>query len=370
MNTKNIFAKKFLTEQVSSSKTAQIKIGAFKMIKFIQLIICLLLICSTNSNAQGVSKAGTTSAGFLVIDIGPRGTGLGSAYVSLADDATAMYWNPAGIAKVDNFEATFTNSKWIADLSFNYAGAVISIENFGSLGVNATFLTMEEIERTTIAQPDGTGELFDAGSYAIGISYARNLTEQFAIGFNAKFINERLYHSSANGFAIDVGAIFRTNFNGLTLGMSIANYGTKMQIDGRDLLVQHDIDRRINGNNENINANLETDRFDLPLMFRVGVSMDILKGAANSNWIVSADALHPSDDVESVNVGTEYLFNDMFAVRIGYKGLFAEDSEQGLNFGGGVKYKIMDNTAFQFDYSYIDFGLFDAIHMFSVTLGL
>ncbi len=229
---------------------------------------------------------------------------------------------------------------------------------------------MDQLERTTILSPDGTGELFDAGCFAIGISYARNLTDQFAIGVNAKFINERLYHSNANGFALDFGALFRTNFNGLTLGMSISNYGTKMQLDGRDMLVQHDIDPSVNGNNEYINADLQTDQFDLPLMFRVGASMDILKGWANSNFVISADALHPSDDVESVNVGGEYVFNNMFSLRIGYKGLFAKDSEQGLNFGGGIEYNIAGTTTFHFDYSYIDFGVLDAVHMYSVSLGL
>ena len=363
MDTKNII-------RICYPKPVQLKIGATTMRKYIQLIFGLLLVFSVQHYAQGVTKVGTTAASFLVIDVGPRATGMGSAFVSMADDASAMYWNPAGIAKVNGFEATFSNSKWIADLSFNYAGVVLALGNFGNLGFNATFLTMDQIERTTIFSPDGTGEMFDAGSYAIGVSYARHLTEQFAIGFNAKFINERLYHSNANGFAIDVGAIFNTSFEGLNIGMSISNYGTKMSLDGRDMLVQHDIDPRVNGNNGNINAYLQTDEFDLPLMFRVGVSMDVLKGLANSNFIISADALHPSDDAESVNVGGEYVFNNMFSLRVGYKGLFAKDSEQGLNFGGGIKYNVMGSTTFHFDYSYIDFGVFDAVHMFSVSLGL
>ncbi|MGD8782199.1 MAG: PorV/PorQ family protein [Ignavibacteria bacterium] len=369
MKANKIFNNQFPWKRIYFPEPVQIKIGVIKMRKYFQLVLCLLLAFSIQYQAQ-VTKVGTTAGSFLAIDIGPRGTGMGSAFVSIADDATAMYWNPAGIANVENFETTFLNSKWIADLSLNYAGAVLSLGNFGTLGVNATFLTMDEIERTTIASPDGTGELFDAGSYAFGISYARQLTDQFAIGFNAKYINERLYHSNANGFALDVGAIFRTNFNGLTLGMSISNYGTKMQLEGQDMLVQHDIAENVKGNNEYINANLETDEFDLPLMFRVGVSMDILKGLANSNWIISADALHPSDDVESVNVGTEYIFHDIFSVRVGYKGLFAKDSEQGLNFGSGIRYNVMGTTTVGFDYSYIDFGIFDAVHMFSVSFGI
>lgn len=352
-------------------KGVQQKNGEKRMKINIITLLGIVVIMSSQVLGQGVTKAGTTAGSFLAIDVGPRGTGMGGAYVSVANDVTAMYWNPAGIAGLSSFEATFSNTQWIADLSFNYAGAVVRLEDFGSIGVNATFLTMDEMERTTISNPEGTGEFFDAGMYAIGISYARELTEQFSIGFNAKYINERLYHSSADGFAVDVGAMFRTGFNGLTLGMSIANYGTKMKLDGRDMQIQADVAPNVSGNNSTINAKLTTDEFDLPLMFRVGASMDVLKGLGNSNLILSVDALHPSDDVEYLNVGGEYVFYDMFSLRAGYKELFNKDSEQGLNLGGGVRYNLpQTTTVFSFDYSYVDFGIFNAVHTFSVTLKL
>jgi hypothetical protein len=338
------------------------------MRKYIPLMLGLLLVIHAQAFAQTVTKTGTTSAGFLAIDVGPRAIGMGSAYVSVANDATAMYWNPAGIAGLESFQAIFTNSKWIEDLSFNYAGAVLAFGDFGNVGVNATFLTMDPIERTTILNPDGTGEFFDAGSYAVGLSYARQLTDRFSIGVNAKYINERLYHSAASGVALDVGALYHTQFKGLTLGMSISNYGTKMKLDGRDLQIQYDADQSVAGNNPNINARLQTDRFDLPLTFRFGVSFDALKGAYDSNLLLSVDALHPSDDLEYVNIGGEYVFHDMFFLRGGYKELFAKDSEQGLSLGGGLRYSFAGTTTFKLDYSYDDFGVFDAIHTYSVGL--
>jgi hypothetical protein len=328
----------------------------------------LLLGFAAQAFSQSVTKTGTTAAPHLLIDAHARATAMGSANVSAANNASAMYWNPAGIAGVTGFAATFTHANWIADLSFNYVGAVLALGEFGNLGVNATFLTMDQIERTTIFSPDGTGELFDAGHYAVGLSYGRNLTDRFSIGFNAKYINDRMYHSTAYGFALDVGALFRTQLNGLTLGMSISNYGTKMRLDGRDLQIQYDPDPGRAGNNPNINALYQTDKFDLPLTFRVGVSMDVLKGKSDSNLILAVDALHPSDDLEYVNVGGEYVFHEMFFLRGGYKELFAKDSEAGLSFGGGIRYNMLGSTDLRFDYSYVDFGLFDAVHMFSVDL--
>ncbi len=333
-------------------------------------IILLLAVLSsvTLLFSQNVTKVGTTSAGFLNIDIGTRAIGMGGSYVSVADDAMSMYWNPAGIARLSGGEAFFTHSKWLADIGLSYAGFAMQMGRDGAIGVFANFMTMDQMERTTVMEPDGTGEMFDAGSYVFDLTYAHNLTDRFTIGGSFKYIHEKIYHSSASGIAFDIGTLFDTQFSGLRIGMSITNYGTKMQMSGRDMLIQTDIDPLIHGNNQNINANLSTDEFELPLMFRVGVSMDVLKGAGNSNLIVSLDALHPNDDVEYVNVGAEYGFSKMFFLRGGYKTLFARDSEQGLCFGAGLHYGF-GPTKIKVDYAYQDFGVLNDVQMFSVGLG-
>lgn len=351
-----------LLDFVSKSKN-----GAIEMKRSIVIAISLLVVCSYQTKSQGVTKVGTTAASFLCIDVGSRATSMGSAFVSIADDPSAIYWNPAGISKIQNLGAYFSTTKWIADLSFNFASVVLAMGDIGNMGLSATFLRMDEIEQTTVLRPDGTGIFFDAGSYAFALSYARNLTDRFSIGFNAKYIHEKLYNETASGFAMDVGALYDTHFYGLKLGMSISNYGTKMQLSGRDLSVQVDPDNTISGNNANINAAFKTDPFDLPLMFRVGMSIDMLKGAYSSNLILAADALHPNDDVESVNVGCEYVYDNLLSLRIGYKGLFALHSEQGWNYGGGIKYNIGGMTC-HFDYSYIEFGLLQAVHMYTVGI--
>jgi hypothetical protein len=315
----------------------------------------------------GVTKVGTTAAGFLSIDIGAQAISMGGAYVAVAEDATAMYWNPSGIARIENFTSSFHHTKWLADVSINYMGVVLPVRSVGSFGVNIKSLTMDDMERTTIDNPDGTGEMFSAGSYAIGICYARNLTDRFAIGFNVKYIREQIYHSTASSVAFDVGTLFNTQFNGLKIGMSIANYGPKIQMQGKDMLTQVDIDPLVAGNNENMNAYLKTDGFDLPLLFRVGVAMDVLKGRGNSNLLLAIDALHPNNDVESINIGAEYAFNDMFFLRSGYNTMFAQDSESGLAFGGGLAFKFR-NSSLIFDYAYQDFGILNSVQIFTIGL--
>jgi hypothetical protein len=334
---------------------------------FKKIIVIGLLILCTGLIADPVTKSGTTAVGFLNIDVGSRAVGMGSAYSTLAEDATAMYWNPAGISRVFGYEALFSYTRWIADITFNYAGFVVPLGNTGTIGISATFLSMADMERTTINQPDGTGETFSAGDLAVGLSYARNLTDRFSIGFTAKYIEEKIYHSKATAFAIDVGTIFDTQFQGLKIGMSISNYGTKMQMTGRDMLTQKDPDPLVAGNNDKINARLETDQFDLPLMFRVGVSMDILRGIGNSNLILAVDALHPNDNAESVNVGLEYTFNNMFSLRGGYKSLFLTDSEEGLCAGAGLKYPLA-TAEIRLDYAYHSFGILNDVQMLSIGL--
>jgi opacity protein-like surface antigen len=339
------------------------------MKKIIIFLCGIVLLFGSPLSAEEVSKVGTTAAGFLNIDTGARAVGMGSAFSAVSDDISAVYWNPAGVARITRNSAMFSNTKWIADISFNFAAVVVPMGPAGVIGMNATFLTMDDMERTTISQPDGTGETFSAGSYAFGICYARDLTDRFSIGANMKYINEQIYHSTAQGVAFDIGTLFDTQFHGLRIGMSISNYGTKMQMSGRDMLTQVDVDPLVSGNNENINANLQTDKYDLPLMFRVGLSLDLLKGKGNSNLLLSVDALHPNDDTEYVNVGGEYLLNNMFALRAGYKTLFARDSEEGLALGAGLKYELGGRASLKLDYAFQEFGALNDIQMVTVGIG-
>ncbi|MBN1482410.1 PorV/PorQ family protein, partial [candidate division KSB1 bacterium] len=205
------------------------------------MVLFAVLLTSSFLSAE-VTKVGTTALGFLKIDVGSRAAGMGGAYVSITDDATAMFWNPSGIAATEKMQAVFHHSNWIADINLNYVAAVIPVARLGNIGLNATALSMDDMERTTIDNPEGTGEMFSAGSYAFGLAFARNLTDRFAIGFNVKYLNESIYHSSAQGIAFDIGTMFTTQFNGLRIGMSITNYGPKVQMSGRDMLTQVDID--------------------------------------------------------------------------------------------------------------------------------
>ncbi|MFQ5708093.1 MAG: PorV/PorQ family protein [bacterium] len=332
-------------------------------------IFALILFLNGNARAQlsGLTKTGLTAATFLSIEVGPRAKAMGGAFVGLADDISALYWNPAGIADLSNNALMFSHTEWIADVNFDFAGVAFQVGNFGTLGAFITSLSMPDLQVRTVSQPEGTGEFFGANDIALGVSYARFLTDRFSIGANFKFIRESIFNSSASTVAVDFGTLFRTSLNDMVIGFSISNFGGDMQLSGIDTQVEVDISPNEFGNNDRIFANLETEDFQLPLTFRVGVAMKVLR-SENNVATVAVDGIVPSDNDQYLNVGGEYVFNNFFALRAGYRTLFLSDSEEGLTLGAGVKQKLFGETTFQFDYAYGDFGLLDNVQEFSISI--
>ncbi|MCG3120906.1 MAG: hypothetical protein ALAOOOJD_03801 [bacterium] len=336
----------------------------------LSLSVLALLLSFSSAFAQGetdVSKVGITAAPFLTIGVGSRANGMGGAFVATANDASALYWNPAGLARLERSELLLVHTRWIADTDFNFAGVVLPLGDFGTLGGSITSLTMGDMAVRTIERPEGTGELFSAADLAIALTYSRRLTDRFTIGFNAKYINQRIWHESASGFALDLGTLFITGFHGLRLGATLSNFGTDMRMEGKDLLVFHDLDPTISGNNERVPSNIETQSWALPLNFQFGLAMEIIRSEPH-RLTIAADALHPSDNTESVNLGGEYALQEKFFVRGGYRDLFLRDGEQTFTVGGGAAVRFLGNVRWKFDYAYADFGRLENEQRFSVAV--
>ena len=342
-------------------------------VKFLSsaIILMTVLFFGTSNHklvAQEVKKVGTSAAAFLRIPVGVKGTAMGSAYVAMADDPSAMFWNPGGIARLDKISLFVDYSPWLPGLSFNYFGAVLPIEKIGSIGVNVTALTTDDMIRTTIDQPMGTGDTFSASSVAVGFAYARNLTDRFSIGANFKFIHESILNSGDSGFAVDIGTLYDTPFPGIRLGVSISNFGTPMRIDGEDLNVRVDIAPDQEGNNQSIVGRLRTDDADAPLIMRVGLSWDALR-TENNRFTLAVDGLNPNDNAQSVNIGGEYaLFGETLILRGGFNDLFLENREKGLTLGAGLNFKTSNGSEFAGGYAFQDFKHLGSINRFSVEL--
>ncbi|MEG8946380.1 PorV/PorQ family protein [Rosettibacter firmus] len=343
-----------------------------KNIKLISCLIILLffadfIIINGQRFVSNVSKRGTSAAPFLSISQGARASGMGSAFVALADDQSAIYWNPAGLAKLPGVGILFDHTRWIADINYNFFAASYNLGNFGTVGVSFITSAMDEMKVTTIEEPEGTGETFSVSDAMFSLAYAINLTDNFAIGFNPKFVMQKIWKMTATAIAIDMGVQYVTPFDGAILAMSISNFGTKMKLDGNTALVLVDLDPYSTGNNGQIPAYLQTEGWELPLNFRVGIAYKPIDSQMHK-LNLAIDAMHPSDNYESVNAGIEYIFNDMFSLRCGYKSLFLKDSEESLTFGFGLKQLFLGNVAIKVDYSYGSFGRLTNVQKFSLGI--
>ena len=344
------------------------------MKKFLSVYLtCFLLLTSNFLFAQSdrsTAKVGTTAGQFLKIGAGARSIGMGGAYTGLSNDIYGVYYNPAGIANEDgNAQVAFNHANWLADISYDFAAASINIPDLGVLFADLTSLSVPQDKVRTFDYPDGNGEYWDASSIAIGVGFARKLTDRFSFGFQAKYIREAIWNESANGFAVDVGTYYITPFNDLIIGASISNFGTKMQMSGRDLLFNTDPNNNINSGPNNVLSQYNTDSYDLPLTFRIGLSMNLIK----SRYIRltgAVDANHPNDNTEYLNSGMELAYNETFFVRAGYKSLFMRNSEEGLTLGGGVNYKINNQITVMFNYGWANYGRLQSVQFIDIGLQL
>lgn len=340
-----------------------------KLCKNLFIIMINLLFTTTFIYSQNVSKTGTTSASVLEIGIGAASTSMGGAFVSIVDDVSALYWNASGIANLTGYQAMVSHTTWIADTRHDFAGLVLPLGDFGTIGLSLVSLSMDDMKVRTVEQPNGTGEFFSAGDLVVGLSYARKLTERFSIGFTVKYIEQNIWHMKANALAIDAGTTFKTDlFGGMVIGASMSNFGTSMKLDGRDTRYFIRLDESKQGSNETIPTNIEMDEWELPLTFLIGISTYVFQ-KNNYELKVAADAIVPNNNYQSMNVGLEFGILNYINLRGGYNSLFLEDSEGGLSMGIGVTSKMLLSIAtVNFDYAFRDFGRLENIHTFSLGI--
>jgi hypothetical protein len=331
--------------------------------KKILTLILLTVISLAPASAQ--SKVGTSAAPFLGIAVGPRGIGLGGAYVAIANDASALYYNPGAISQPGYSQVLVSHTDWLVETDFDWVGVMVNLGDGSAVGVSVTQLNYGEEMLTTEASQNGTDATWTAADLAVGLSYARNLTDKFSIGGTAKYIQQRIWNESASSMAVDIGLKYVTDFNGLTIGMSIANFGGDMRLDGKDLYTNHDAEPNSSGNNATIVASYKTEEWPLPLLFRAGISIDAFK-SDELRFTVAADALRPSDSAEILNVGGELAWRDMVFLRGGFKSLGLPDSEETFTLGGGAKYEVTGANIVSFDFSHQEFGKFGGIQSFSI----
>lgn len=329
-------------------KTITRSLSTFVIVGFFSLSLTL--------DVQAQSKVGTTAAPFLTIGTGARATGLGHAYTASARGVDALFWNISGTAipyEDNRGGVLFTNYQMFAGIEYNAVGIIFPISSKGVIGLSGANVDYGTMEVTTETQPNGNGELFNATDMVFGVSYAQPLTDNFYIGGQLKYISQRIWDMSANTVAIDIGLTLITEyFNGLTIAASIQNFGGQMQLDGINLRDTYDPDPSVSGNNDRVFIRRETQSWNLPLSFKFGVQVPVIKSEFYELRLMG-ESHQTNDQYLNGDFGSEFVFSTNstnFFVRAGYKDLFIDDVDSHISYGAGFD-MALSNIRVGFDFA-------------------
>lgn len=331
-----------------------------------KIVLWLLVLIFAHGSVYAQSKVGTTIGAFLRIEPSARVAGLGNAGSALPGGIEAVYFNPGAIGTIETAAVSYTHSFWLADIDYNYAALALPIKGVGNFFASVTALNSGDMDVRTVEQPLGTGERFNVSNVAVGIGYGLRVTSRFATGIQVNFGTERIWHTSNKLVTFSVGTIYRLSESGATLGFGLMNFGTSAQFTGGDLAIQYDPDPDIAGNNGSLPADQATGSFPVPVMFRLGLSVPF-STSEDSRFLALIEALHPNDNSESANVGLEWEWKRIFALRAGYQTLLQTDGQLGLTMGFGVMGNLGNNT-YQVDYAWADHERLQDTHRVSMAI--
>ena len=333
------------------------------------LMLVLLTVSMFTPVAYGQQKLAQTGFDFLSVGTDARATGMGEAFSTIQGSSAALFYNPAGLAAITNFVDVSTSQlKWIADIKY-LSGAVAFAPyggKYGIVGISLMNINYGEFKFTRVAQNEQGYEDIDGypmpKAYVVGLGYGKELSSQFSVGGQAKYAYQSLgkslvpvYKQVTTGagtvktdtsyelrdynvgtIAFDFGTIYKTGLKSLAFGVSVNNFSREIRY--------------------------ERESFQLPLSFKIGISMNLMDLvpdlAEDHSLFLSVDAVHPRAFAEYLNVGGEYVFSKTIALRAGY---ITHHTEYGLTAGIGVQ-----KFGIAVDYSFMPHKIFSDIQRFSV----
>lgn len=326
---------------------------------------------------QMINRYGTTTANFLEIGVGSDGSAMGEAFVAVTDGISSIYWNPAGLAHLERPSAAFMVHPWVVDINMLFTGGAFIVPGFGNIGFGITQMDYGDMPVTTLEYQEGTGENFTANDLAASLTFSRKIVSWFAFGSSMKYIRSNIWHSSASSFAVDLGVLVNTKFfsltgnekDGMNIGMSISNYGTRMKFDGIDIYQPVDISEYEEGNYGDVAGQFRPSEWELPLIFRIGVALKPIV-SNYTKLTVAVDALHPNNNSESINIGSS-MDNTIpgfgiVSFRMGVKALFMDSPQYGYTGGLGLEMFYLGNRSLSIDYVYKSMGILGDVQAFTV----
>ena len=337
---------------------------------------------------------GTTSAEFLLLGAGARGAALGGAFASLADDASALYHNPAGAALARGPGVSLSTYEYVADTRYSWGGVVFPFSGGArSFGLQGGTFGFSDQPVYTVDQPDGTWSVYSVNETFVGATYAQNFSDRFSAGLTAKFIFDQLGDADGSAFAVDFGTHFHAQLNNhpIRFSFTLVNLGTNMSYSGDALNV--DVPREPRPGEQEVPSQpqpgeLRTKDYALPTVFRVGLSYDLLAGDA-SRLTLLGDFNQPTAGKAGFVVGGEWALNGMGGSGFGAalrgswtymadntaenltlsSDLGSSEDLQGLAFGGGLHYMADSGFLIGVDYAYRHMGVLGPTNFFTFNIG-
>ncbi|GIV59538.1 PorV/PorQ family protein [Rhodocaloribacter litoris] len=322
-------------------------------------------------------KRAQTGMKFLTVSVDARATALGGAVMSdMAGSSTSLFYNPASMAGMPgSFHASAGMLSFITDINYN----ILSLAyrpgggNYGVFGLSVVNVDYGDFIGTIRANNEAG--FVETGNYsptalAVGLGYARAFSDRFAAGIHIKYAYQNIgddfvtaqdfdsqtgssfnpglvtaTESYAKGtLAFDFGVVYMTGFRSLVIAMTVRNFAQEQTY--------------------------VRERFELPLTFQIGTSINLLDFTAANPDVhrlrLHVDAQRPRDFDEHIKFGLEYTFMDIFSLRGGFEQTISE--EEGISLGAGVHHAI-SNIRFGADYAYTDWGLFGDVHRVGVQIG-
>lgn len=291
--------------------------------------------------SSAFAAAGETGFASLKLGVGARPMGMGSAYVALADDPTATYWNPAGLAQVRGTEVTAMHDEWIQDFRQEYA-AVGAPLGKGAMGFAFSGFYTSQLEGR-----DEVGNFtrnFGFNDVTMAGAYGRPIATGLDGGIAVRYLREMIDQQNASTVAVDLGARYRVGASGLSLGAAVQNLGGKPKFDQGS-------------------SSVPMTAFDLPLTVRAGAALTRPLSSLHSVATITTEVRKARAEDARFNVGGELTYKERLALRAGAK--FGYDTEK-VSFGIGIPW-----NKIRFDYAFVpltaDLG---TAHLFSLTARL
>lgn len=287
------------------------------------------LWCQVDEEFADFNRAGKTIYNFLRVEQGARPVAMGGAFTAVANDINSIFYNPAGLTHIESMEYVFSYADWLVDSKF-FSGAYGYTTGFGTVGVSFIHFGIAEFEETLPLEPEGTGRMVGASNLALGLAFARDITDKLSLGGQVRYVQEILDQDTRKTVAFDLSTFYNTGFRNLTLGVSLRNLGP----------------------DQAVSKATRSETFPMPVDFNVTVASEILgKRDGPYSLTLAFENAFTIDLGDRYRIGAELWLMNLVALRGGYRYNY---SNEDFSFGVGISPNLMDKK-FNIDLAYTNF---------------